>query len=403
MAGIFHGGGIAAAAARYGGRAEDWLDLSTGINPEMVGLPEVPTRVWNRLPDRELDLAAREAARDWYLGLTGGGDTVPPSALPGVSASSGEIHQRLDGHPAAMSVTARSTVRGDAAVLHRISPLEGEMPVRAEGGEPRAPALPLAVPGTQALIQVLPRLAPIGRPVAVLAPTYGEYAHCFRRAGFTVEEICDLDEVRPDHGVLIVVNPNNPTGRILRQDELVALGERMRAQGARLHVDEAFGDSRGELTIAGYAAATEGITASRSFGKFFGLAGLRLGFVFAVPETLEAIASELGPWPVSGPALYIASTLFRSDMTDFARRIDRRAAALEAVLGKAGLEVVGGTNLFKLVRHPRAQDLYEHLARSHILVRRFDYAGDWLRVGLTPDQEGDWRLAHALAAAAAKD
>jgi len=340
MAGVFHGGGIAAAAARYGGRVEDWLDLSTGINPEMVDLPDIPARVWNRLPDRELDMSARAAARDWYLGPNKPGDATAPVA-----------------------------------------------------------ALPLPVPGTQSLIQVLPRLAPKGRPVAILSPTYGEYAHCFRKAGFAVEEIGDLDALRPDHGQLIVVNPNNPTGRTFGRAELVALAARMRAQGGRLHVDEAFGDSRAELTVAAHAAVTDGVTVSRSFGKFFGLAGLRLGFVFAVPETLEAIAAELGPWPVSGPALHIADVLFRRDMAAFAARIDRRATALQAVLDGAGLTVTGGTNLFRLVRHDGADRLFEHLARSHILVRRFDYARDWLRVGLTPDDQGDRRLAEALAAA----
>jgi cobalamin biosynthetic protein CobC len=336
MAGVFHGGGIAAAAARYGGRVEDWLDLSTGINPEMVELPDIPARIWNRLPDRELEFSARTAARDWYLG--------------GLGADRPEF-------------------------------------------------LPLPVPGTQALIQILPRLAPPNRPVAVLSPTYGEYAHCFRRAGFEVEEIGDPDALRPDHGQLVVVNPNNPTGRVLGREALVALAARMRAQGGRLHVDEAFGDCRGELTVAAQAAVTEGMTVSRSFGKFFGLAGLRLGFVFAVPETLDVIAAELGPWPVSGPALHIANELFHRDRTDFAARIDRRAAALQAVLDGAGLEVTGGTSLFKLIRHAGADRLFEHLARSHILVRRFDYAEDWLRVGLTPDEEGDRRLADALAAA----
>lgn len=335
MAGVFHGGGIAAASVRYGGRVEDWLDLSTGINPEMVALPDIPVRVWNRLPDRELELSAREAARDWYLGGVGAGAALPP----------------------------------------------------------------LAVPGTQALIQILPRLAPRNRPVAILSPTYGEYAHCFRRAGFEVEQIVDLNQLRPDHGQLVVVNPNNPTGRVYAREELLSLAMRMVTQGGRLHVDEAFGDSRGELTVAAQAAVTDGMTVSRSFGKFFGLAGLRLGFVFARPETLEAIAAELGPWPVSGPALHIAHELFRRDMTDFAARIDDRAAALQAVLDGAGLAIAGGTNLFKLVRHARADHLFEHLARSHILVRRFDYAGDWLRVGLTPDDEGDRRLAEALAAA----
>jgi cobalamin biosynthetic protein CobC len=332
MAGVFHGGGLAAAMATYGGSPEDWLDLSTGINPEMAELPAIPQRAWNRLPDRDLEILVREAAWDWYVGA-------------------------------------------------------GVGPKR----------LPLVVPGTQALIQLLPKLVLSERPVAILSPTYGEYAHCFRRTGFVVEEIADLDGLRSDHGAVIVVNPNNPTGRTFRRDDLVALAERLRAQGTHLHVDEAFGDGPGELSIAGHAAMTEGITVSRSFGKFFGLAGIRLGFVFAVPATLDAIAADLGPWPVSGPALHIANHLLRRDSRAFAARIAERALALETVLSGAGLDIIGGTDLFKLVRHPRAGHLYEHLGRSHILVRRFDYAGGWLRIGLTPDEQGDRRLAQAIA------
>lgn len=259
--------------------------------------------------------------------------------------------------------------------------------------------LPLPVPGTQALIQLLPKHIPAGRPVAILSPTYGEYAHCFRRAGFAVEEIGGLAALRPDHGTLVVVNPNNPTGRTFSRSELVALAERMRSQGGHLHVDEAFGDSSRDSSIAALAAVSNGVTVSRSFGKFFGLAGLRLGFVFAAPALIDAVAADLGPWPVSGPALFIADHLLRRDNRAFASRIARRAAALQAVLDGVGLEVIGGTDLFRLVRHPQAQHLYEHLARSHILVRKFDYAGEWLRIGLAPDEDGDRRLADAIASA----
>ena len=299
----------------------------------MAELPPIPVRAWNRLPDADLELGVRKAAWDWYVG----------------------------------------------------------------SNAPKGPP-PLALPGTQALIQLLPRRrVPEGRPVAILSPTYGEYAHCFRRAGFVVDAIADLDALRPDHGALVVVNPNNPTGRIYPRRDLIAISERLRRQGAHLHVDEAFGDGCGELSMAAHAAITEGITVSRSFGKFFGLAGLRLGFVFAVPAALDAIAADLGPWPVSGPALEIANHLFRRDNSAFAGRINERAAALERVLSAAGLEVIGGTDLFRLVRHPRARDLYQDLARSHILVRRFDYAGDWLGIGLAPDEDGDRRLAQAIA------
>jgi cobalamin biosynthetic protein CobC len=332
MTGIFHGGGLSAAVQHYGGRAEDWLDLSTGINPEMAELPEIPREAWNRLPDGDLEQSVREAAWSWYAG--------------------------------------------------------------APGSERQ---LPLAVPGTQALIQLLPKIAPANRRVAIVSPTYGEYAHCFRRAGFVVDEIAGFDELRPDHGTLIVVNPNNPTGQAHSRAELIAATERMRAQGGHTHVDEAFGDSRRGESVAAYAVVTEGVTVSRSFGKFFGLAGVRLGFVFAVPATLDAIAADLGPWPVSGPGLVIARHLLTRDNGAFADRIAARAEALQSVLESGGLDTIGGTDLFKLVRHSEASALYEHLARSHILVRKFDYAGDWLRIGLTPDEDGDRRLAQAIA------
>ncbi|MCV3764399.1 threonine-phosphate decarboxylase CobD [Rhizobium sp. TRM95796] len=335
MARILHGGAIAAAARVYGGDPCDWLDLSTGINPNPPHIPGIPTRVWNRLPDADLIDRARAAARAWYL--------------RGVEADSDEA------------------------------------------------GLPLAVPGTQALIQILPRLAPAGRPIAVLSPTYGEYGLCFRRAGFAVEAIADLAELRPEHGLVIVVNPNNPTGRLHDAGELRDLARRLEGQGARLHVDEAFGDSRPEATLAGFAPKTRNVTVSRSFGKFFGLAGVRLGFVFARPDTLEFVEAELGPWAVSGPALHLAAELMAGDGGAVAEAIEQRSAALSAVLDDAGLGRVGGTDLFQTVIHENASALFEHLARSHILVRKFDYAADWLRIGLAPDEEGDRRLAKALA------
>ncbi|MDB5553281.1 MAG: threonine-phosphate decarboxylase [Rhizobium sp.] len=396
MAGIVHGGGLTDACARYGGRPEDWLDLSTGINPNMVTLPEIPAAVWNRLPDVALELAAREAARDWYVPADGS----PPSVLPDISPSRGEIGK----WPAARSEAEVEDVAnlgwiGAMGEPHTISPLEGEMPGRAEGGvaEHSSRNLPLPVPGTQSFIQILPKLVPTDRPVAILSPTYGEYAHCFTRAGMVVDAIGSLDELTADHGALVIVNPNNPTGGTFLRAELTALAGRMRKQGGHLHVDEAFGDARPELSLAALAGETPGITVSRSFGKFFGLAGLRLGFVFAVPEVLETIEAELGPWAVSGPALYLAHELMRRDRTATLSRMQARRAALASVLDAAGPETIGGTELFALVRHNRAQGLFEHLARLHILVRKFDYAGDWLRIGLTPDEQGDRRLAQALA------
>jgi cobalamin biosynthesis protein CobC len=354
------------------------------------------------LPDRALERAARVAARDWYVAAGG----VPPSVLPDISPTRGENDSwQASRSNAEIEDVASLGWLGAVGEPHPFSPLVGEMPGRAEGGDAEQNEvaenlpLPLPVPGTQSFIQILPKLVPADRPVAILSPTYGEYAHCFRRAGMTVDAIGSLDELTGDHGTLIVVNPNNPTGGTFLRPELTALATRMRQQGGHLHVDEAFGDARPELSLAALAGETPGVTVSRSFGKFFGLAGLRLGFVFAVPTVLDAIEAELGPWAVSGPALYLAQELMRRDRNAILSNIQARKAALASVLDAAGLETVGGTELFALIRHDHAEHLFEHLARLHILVRKFDYAGDWLRIGLAPDEQGDRRLAQALASA----
>ncbi|MFS8148890.1 threonine-phosphate decarboxylase CobD [Rhizobium sp. BR 249] len=331
---IAHGGGITAAAAAFGGRPQDWLDLSTGINPCPVALPEIPAAVWHRLPDRHLVEAARRAARDYY--------------------GSGEI-------------------------------------------------LPLPVPGTQSVIQLLPRLLHGGRQatvmddkVAVVFPTYGEYARAFASAGFAVDAVSDVAAIGAGHRLAVVVNPNNPDGRVWPADALIALHDRMKSAGGLLVVDEAFGDADPALSLAGRAEELSNLVIFRSFGKFFGLAGLRLGFVIARGDILERFEEWLGPWAVSGPALSLADSLLRQDVSTVRGRIEERSAGLHAVLAGAGLRIAGGTALFTLVADIRAGDIYTHLCRHHILVRKFDYAPDWLRFGLTPDAAADRRLGEAL-------
>ncbi|UPA23254.1 threonine-phosphate decarboxylase CobD [Shinella oryzae] len=325
---IVHGGGIAAAAARFGGKPEDWLDLSTGINPNPVAVPEIDAAAWHRLPDRHRQDAARAAAARYY----------------------------------------------------------------------RTPhVLPLPVPGTQSVIQLLPRLVPAGRRAAVLSPTYGEYARVLENAGIAVDRVDGIDAVTEAHGLVVVVNPNNPDGRFVPRETLLDLHRRVEASGGILLVDEAFGDMRPDDCIAPLAGDDRpGLLVFRSFGKFFGLAGLRLGFVAGPSAVLETLADGLGPWAVSGPALTIATTLMASDTTPIRHAIQQRKSALDQVLAEAGLVSAGGTGLFSLVEHASAKALHQHLCRHHILVRPFDYHARWLRFGLTPDEASDTRLAAAL-------
>jgi len=253
----------------------------------------------------------------------------------------------------------------------------------------------VAAPGSQALIQALPRLRPKG-PVAILAPTYAEHARAWSAAGHAVASIDDPAAADPA-GMLVVVNPNNPTGRRIAPADLIGLAARFAASGGLLVIDEAFADPDPELSlIPSLPAAT---VVLRSFGKFHGLAGLRLGFAVTAEAGLaEGLRRGFGPWAVSGPALAIGAAALADDAWAEANRARLAAdqARLVGLLISAGLELVGGTPLFTLVRHPEAELLWERLGQAGILVRAFDFQPDWLRIGLPPDETGFERLARAL-------
>ncbi|MBC7952015.1 MAG: threonine-phosphate decarboxylase [Rhodospirillaceae bacterium] len=251
------------------------------------------------------------------------------------------------------------------------------------------PAQILAAPGTSALIQALPRTRPPG-PVAVVGPTYGEHARAWAAAGHTVTEIATLDEA--DAPVVVVVNPNNPDGRVAAPAALLARVK----PGALLVVDEAFGDMAPALSVA--PLLRPGMVVLRSFGKFYGLAGLRLGFVLGLPEILAPVAAQLGPWPVSGPALAVGAAALSDDAWGDAMiaRLAQWSERLDGVLAAGGLTVTGGTSLFRLASHPQAASLYDLLGRAGILVRAFENRPHLLRFGL-PAHEADLvRLAQAL-------
>jgi cobalamin biosynthetic protein CobC len=327
---MYHGGSLAAACRLYGGRPEDWLDLSTGINPNPVALPPIPPEAWHRLPDGKLVEAARKAAQRHY------GTDV------------------------------------------------------------------LSVPGTQAAIRLVPRLVGPGK-VAVVGPTYTEHATSFASCGWQVAEVGTLEEIGADCTAAVIVNPNNPDGRRWRRADLFALADRLAAKSGFLVVDEAFADLVPENSVAAEASRHSGLIVLRSFGKTFGLAGLRLGFVIAAPEHLERLDAMMGPWAVSGPALAIAAGLLGNEaiLADVKKSVAERSAAMGAVLDRAGLPVVGEAGLFFLIEHEEAAALHTALCRRHILTRRFDYAPRWLRIGLVPDEAAETRLARALSDAVA--
>jgi len=251
-----------------------------------------------------------------------------------------------------------------------------------------------AAPGSQALIQVLPRLRAPGR-VAVLGPTYAEHARGWAAAGHAVAEVRRLEEAG-GADVVVIVNPNNPDGRVVPAAVLLDLAGRQAARGGWLVVDEAFADTMPEVSVAG-EVDRPGLVVLRSFGKFFGLAGVRLGFALARPDLADAVRRGVGPWAVSGPALAIGAVALadRAWIADMRQRLVAETSALDAHLQRMDLSVSGGTPLFRLVTHDRAQDYHRAFGRAGILVRRFPEHPEWLRLGLPPGEAARARLAQA--------
>ena len=249
--------------------------------------------------------------------------------------------------------------------------------------------------GSQAFIQSLPRLREKSR-VGIFSPTYSEHAQAWSKAGHEVHAISELFD--KDHfDVLIIVNPNNPNGRCFAPGFLVDLAKRQNFGGGWLIVDEAFCDVDPGASVAPHAGEG-GLVVLRSFGKFFGLAGLRLGFaICALPLSIR-LEGALGPWAVSGPALHIGrQALLDKGWHVIARQdLQARRKRLDAILMAAGYNVVGGTDLFRLIGTNGAR-LHRQLAGSGIWAREFDFSSDILRVGL-PGDENDWsRVEAALA------
>jgi len=317
-----HGGNLDLAMQRFGGRPDDWIDLSTGINRQSYPLPELSPRHWNALPSRAEIVSLCEAAREAY--------------------------------------GTRASV--------------------------------IALAGAQAAIQLLPLLSSPGR-ARILAPSYSEYGSVLRTAAWNVGEVADLASLA-GADLAVVANPNNPDGR---RHDLVELLELLPHVG-RLVVDESFADPTPELSLASQAGRP-GLLILRSFGKFYGLAGLRLGFVLGDAADVAALAALAGPWPVSGVAIAIGrcALLDRDWAAATSARLARGSLRLDAIARSQRWTLAGGTPLFRLYDVGDATAAQARLGAAHVWSRVFDDRPTWLRLGL-PGDEAEWaRLAAVLA------
>ncbi|MHB1373834.1 MAG: threonine-phosphate decarboxylase CobD [Thauera sp.] len=326
-----HGGRLRRAALAYGIPLADWLDLSTGINPQGYPVPPVPADAWLRLPEDDDGL---EAAATAYYGN--------PHLLP--------------------------------------------------------------VAGSQPAIQALPSVLG-GERVTLLAPGYAEHAHAWREhqtlavaVGEDADQCADaVDAAVARSDIIVLVQPNNPTGVHFGRDRLLDWHARLARRGGWLVVDEAFIDTTPEASLVPLAGGS-GLVVLRSLGKFFGLAGARVGFVFAPADVRTALAERLGPWTLAGPSRWAA----RHALSDIAWQTRARTALLaagarlQALLGAHGLHT-SGPALFKHLAHPDAAQLHGDFARRGILLRLFE-GPPALRFGLPPDEAGWTRLTDALSA-----
>jgi cobalamin biosynthetic protein CobC len=282
-----------------------------------------------------------------------------------------------------------------ADAWHRLPELDPGL-VAAAARYYGAPSL-LAVAGTQAAIQALPALRPPSR-VVVAAPSYAEHAHHWSMHGHTMTEVpyADLEAALPQCDVLVLCNPNNPTGATIAPERLRDWALQLGARGGWLVVDEAFADTAPGLSVAALSSQP-GLIVLRSIGKFFGLAGARVGFVGAEQTLLARLADKLGPWAISGPAQQIAHAALADSSWQQATRdhLDTQGARLRRLLAHNGI-ASHGCALFQWWPEARPEQCWQHMAARGIWVRLFAHAARGIRIGLPPNEAAWRRLEAAL-------
>lgn len=319
-----HGGHLIDAAEKYTIPLDQWIDLSTGINPNGWPIPSIPNECWQRLPESSDGLLA--AAKQYYQ---------CQSILP--------------------------------------------------------------VAGSQAAIQALPLLRQHSK-VGVLAPAYAEHAYSWKKAGHQVIELSieSIDSQLAQLDVLILINPNNPAGQRFSKTQLLSWHQQLKSRNGWLVVDEAFIDSNPEQSLS-HHPVDEGLIILRSIGKFFGLAGIRCGFVIATQQILNQLNEKLGPWTISHPSRYIATAalLDKSWQTKTRLELNKQTNRLALLLNQKSLKTTAITALFIWVKTDDAKQIHHALAQKGILTRLFTQPLS-LRFGL-PKHESEWHyLAQVL-------
>lgn len=332
-----HGGRLGDARALHPNAPHPWIDLSTGINPKPYPAPRASATARARLPEPQ-QIKTLEAAASRAFGA---------------------------GDPDRVVATA----------------------------------------GSEAALRLIPHVLGPTREACVAGPTYSSHADAWQRAGARLNLVAPAAAPSNASGigtgtVFTLVNPNNPDGHVTARERVLALHDELAARDGFLVVDEAFADVEPACSVAAEAGSARypQLIVFRSFGKFFGLAGLRLGFVIAAPSIAARFRGLLGDWPLTADTIAAGLAAYADESWAERTRARLRSAAsrLDALLARNGFILVGGTSLFRLARTDGARSRFEQLLRAGILVRPFDHDPTLLRFGLPHGATAWRRLATAL-------
>lgn len=248
----------------------------------------------------------------------------------------------------------------------------------------------VAVPGSEIGLRLLSSLG-LPQPVRCVVPSYATHSEAF--PGTTPIDRSAIDAV--EDGTLLLANPNNPDGLLDRPERLATIARK----GVQLVIDEAFADVAPECSVIPLLSSDQSVIVFRSFGKFFGLPGIRLGFMIAAPDHVAKMRQRLGSWPISAHAIAYGTAAYQDAnwIADARKSIVERASALDVLLARYGLNARGECPLFRLVETDDASAVFERLARAGILTRTFDHSPRWLRMGVPAGNAGFERLDKALA------
>ena len=235
-----------------------------------------------------------------------------------------------------------------------------------------------AVSGAQAGINILPFLFP-NKTVSILSPTYNEYQNVFSKSLTKINNVEKLIQLKNSQ-VAIICNPNNPDGKLYCNEDLLEISKNV----GYLIIDESYMDQYPGKSLSQKLDDQTNIIIIRSFGKFFGLAGIRLGFLISNKEINKKIEFLIGKWPISNIAINIANKALIDDVwiMNTISFLEEGSNFLDCLASKVSWKIVGGTNLYRLYETPNADHTQNKLANLKIWSRRFEYSKKWIRLGI---------------------